>query len=396
MLFLLPILLFFSLLIILLLFLKNRSYFTHWSVVTFIVPFTLIIVIGFLTSLSFQSSLNNRNYFRDIFYLAQNALFYIAGASVGLYFIETKINFKYLLYITSFLIVFVNFFSILIKGNFTFSSIRLLTLRGMETILLTLFIVILELFNKPFHFKSSKTIFQFLFAILLAAHFFLSFSRTGFILLFSFLLVLPIIKKNILLLIVYAIVLLLFFIISVIALNVDLSNFSIFIKKLYSSFEELSIYHNWSYLENRTRYWRGYEMFSAIQLFQNQNFVKMFFGNGFGQNVPLLFCHTLGTTAYINLPILHNAYFTILVKYGILGFSLYLCSIFFPFVQIIRFKFNKNHCIILWSLFSYLLIAPVVVTSIISSCTFGSAFFLFGCFLSYEDKRENSFYYIFI
>jgi hypothetical protein len=75
--------------------------------------------------------------------------------------------------------------------------------------------------------------------------------------------------------------------------------------------------------------WRGYEATMAWQQFQDISFLKKLVGQGWGATVDLE--QTISITREISfryLLILHNGYFQILTKYGIIGLLFYLYFLF--------------------------------------------------------------------
>ena len=210
-------------------------------------------------------------------------------------------------------------------------------------------------------------------------NFLLSFSRTGLILLIVFFACFLIKKKNVLLI---SLTILLFFLsifVFFLALRVEIPLLSIYCRKFITSLEEIGVNHNWASDYERTRYWRGFEIYSALHDLSNKDCFALFFGNGFGYSVELLFSQPLGTIQYINLPILHNAYLAIMTKFGIVGLFLMLCSYALPFIIVIKQKLDLNKIIAI-SLWCYILASPFFVMSIFSSCTFGATVFFFACF----------------
>ena len=74
--------------------------------------------------------------------------------------------------------------------------------------------------------------------------------------------------------------------------------------------------------------WRGYESYRALLEFQNGDVLQYFFGQGLGQTIDLGFYIPLGGKSFRYIPILHNGYMYIIVKFGLLGIALYLYFLF--------------------------------------------------------------------
>ncbi len=71
-------------------------------------------------------------------------------------------------------------------------------------------------------------------------------------------------------------------------------------------------------------YWRGYETYMALQQYKEGSLVELFFGQGLGALVDLKLTMKLGNTDFDKIPIVHNGYVYLLVKFGLVGLMLFI------------------------------------------------------------------------
>lgn len=96
-----------------------------------------------------------------------------------------------------------------------------------------------------------------------------------------------------------------------------------FLGKIKNSFTEVSFVQSYSDQEIATN-WRGFEASKAQNQFESVSTLEKVFGQGLGATVDLGFYVYMGEgLTYRYLPILHNGYYHILTKYGVLGLLLY-------------------------------------------------------------------------
>lgn len=351
------------------------------------IPFFVIIFSGFLSSFVLNTSLSNRDYFRDIFYLVQNIFFLLGGFLLfSRNSDKRKILFSYII-ISACIISITNLSSLIIGKQFEFEKMRVCMVRGMENVLIASFICFLELFRKN---RWKVKLFYALSLFLTLATFILSFSRTGIILFVLFITISTFKTEKISWTIAGSLVIIGILILFAIAsFAVEIPFLSHYCQKIVTSFKEINIFNVWSIGPNRTHYWRGYEAYCALEDFKSGDIFSMFLGNGFGHNIKLEFAQPLGNKVYSELPIIHNAYLAILVKYGIIGVFCFLFAFIAPYILIIRKKDEEGIKRIALSLLLYLLISPLFVTSLLSSCTYGSTLFLFGGMIALAGNLPN-------
>ena len=109
-----------------------------------------------------------------------------------------------------------------------------------------------------------------------------------------------------------------------------------FIYKSLNSFNEVSSdieYWDEKAINNN---WRGYEVYRTKELFKEANANEVLFGFGFGKRVDLNIAIYLGNELFTSIPILHNGYYYILLKTGIIGLIIYI--IFFIKITLKNYK----------------------------------------------------------
>jgi len=74
--------------------------------------------------------------------------------------------------------------------------------------------------------------------------------------------------------------------------------------------------------------WRGFEAFNAQLMFDQSSFGRKLFGHGLGAVVDLGISVDLGGDEPRRyLPILHNGFYNILIKYGLIGLAIYVVAV---------------------------------------------------------------------
>lgn len=116
-----------------------------------------------------------------------------------------------------------------------------------------------------------------------------------------------------------------FFIIFLLNSNIFLSDqISPIFNKFKNSFNEI-IFFDGSDLGSIYSNWRGFEALKSYEQFQSVGLLKKIFGQSFGATVDLMDNYLVGKLGfYREIPYLHNGYFQILTKYGVLGIILML------------------------------------------------------------------------
>ncbi|WP_259613872.1 hypothetical protein, partial [Latilactobacillus curvatus] len=98
-----------------------------------------------------------------------------------------------------------------------------------------------------------------------------------------------------------------------------------FMKKMMNSMTEISAQSDWNNYAEIVHNWRGYEIYSAKQLLNSFAVIEKVFGAGLGTLIPVLHSDLVGVPlSEGGIILLHNGYYTILIKTGIAGLLLYL------------------------------------------------------------------------
>lgn len=84
--------------------------------------------------------------------------------------------------------------------------------------------------------------------------------------------------------------------------------------------------------------WRGFEAYRAYVTYMDGSIAEKAFGQGFGALIDLGFFMTLGGSEYWFIPVLHNGFMYVLVKYGFFGLLIYLYFIY----KLIRFGWQET------------------------------------------------------
>jgi hypothetical protein len=97
--------------------------------------------------------------------------------------------------------------------------------------------------------------------------------------------------------------------------------------KLSRSFEEISFTDSYNSVE-MVRNWRGHEAYNAQYMFNNSSSYHKIFGNGLGSSVDLGQDISFNIDgSFRTLPILHNGYYHIIIKYGLIGALIYIAFV---------------------------------------------------------------------
>ena len=95
------------------------------------------------------------------------------------------------------------------------------------------------------------------------------------------------------------------------------------VEKIVHSVSEVSL-KNYLSMRDINLNWRGFESYCALLDYQDGTLLQQIFGQGLGATVDLGFYMNLGGEEIRHLPILHNGYLSILVKFGVVGLLAYL------------------------------------------------------------------------
>lgn len=96
-----------------------------------------------------------------------------------------------------------------------------------------------------------------------------------------------------------------------------------FLDKFVNSLDEVSV-EEYSDKSDIALHWRGYESYRALVDFKEGNVFQQIFGQGLGATIDLGLYMKLGDAEFRYIPVLHNGYLYVLVKFGLLGLLIYI------------------------------------------------------------------------
>lgn len=354
----------------------------------YLVPIFLIFAIGFINSIFFQE--NFLFSMRDTIYFLTPILILING-----YYIANLVRKKNLDFVKMFVYaVSLNIIYRLIKIVINVSGSNLFDLirnqaRGIE---LTLPLVIAILF----FYKSYTSTFLFtkkidFFLVIFNCTFLLmSISRTGIVNLIVCISVFYFInlKRNKMKIKLNITPILLTGVIAILILLIPSEVKLVLFSKFQNTFTELNSQNNWNNINDIVSNWRGYEISVASELYLDGNLYNKVFGFGFGELIPVKYSYLVGVPISDGgITILHNGYYHILIKAGLIGIILY---IFFFLNIIIKGSFNRNSLneAILLCLSLIYIISSFVITGLFFAPAKVSVL-LFMAFLLENRKKRN-------
>lgn len=310
---------------VLFLFCWKRQSIRKWENV---IPILTLVFIGTLNGIFFSEGNSYRNIIRDSFYFIRGITFICLGQE--LYYQNRRINFLKVILQAVFIITILVYFSALMNFGTILSQISYLSIRKFfsvdnEGLAISLLILLTD--RKELELIFSKKILNIMISLELLA-FLLAFSRTGIVFLLLLLLITKIdihkaryniksIKKFV------GVVFILFVAFQILPSTIR----EPFIEKVFSSFKEIGFSKVWTDTQI-VQNWRGYEIFSAQNLYKQGSIYTQLFGYGFGKLIPVKFSELVGIVPELGgITILHNGYYTILIKCGIAGVLLYFCFV---------------------------------------------------------------------
>ncbi|WP_323810804.1 O-antigen ligase family protein [Sphingobium baderi] len=117
-----------------------------------------------------------------------------------------------------------------------------------------------------------------------------------------------------------------------------------FLGKIQNSINELSFETGAMKLDMYVN-WRGFEAYRAYETWLNASLSEQVFGLGFGTHIDLGQIVAYGDGEVDSLPSVHNAYFTLLVKTGVVGIAAMVYFLLLPFR--IPFDRCRPHVVVL-------------------------------------------------
>lgn len=277
----------------------------------FIFEFFILIFLGIIS----LNSSNTHDILRDAIYFIYPLLCIIYGS---LFFKKMSIQKIFNLIIFSGIFVSITPLLSFVRNPMLFQdSLREIRIdNGNGYIASIIALIILLLIYNPFKIKKVTNFFS-IFVLLCAL--LLSFSRTSYIVGILGLFFFYFFSKNKIKNLNTIFILLIF---STFALSfVPKEIINDFTKKILNGANEVTGSQLWDW-QSINENWRGYENFKAVQLFKNSSIFNKIFGFGLGSYLPIDLEILLSGKYYSAIPLLHNEYFTMLLKTGIVGLML--------------------------------------------------------------------------
>jgi hypothetical protein len=166
-----------------------------------------------------------------------------------------------------------------------------------------------------------------------------------------------------------------------------------FIAKLFNSMNELNI-ENYDDQGDINTNWRGFESFVALATYLNGSEFEWVFGQGSGTLVDLGFYIDLGGNELRYIPMLHNGFMYILLKFGVVGIGLYL---YFMYTLISAGRSWRDKTKSEWSFAERLvsslgwlfLFTTIVIAGILNKYEMESAMVLLGATLAWVNRQRT-------
>lgn len=282
-----------------------------------------IISLGILSGIINLENYPIRSFYRDIFYYINPILIMLIGIYIAKFYRNSIDIFKTII-LLSFILSFLSLLSLLKIEEISTISIRSSFRLVDVTVVIGLTLLLTErkLNLHYFNLKIKKA-----FILIMTVAIVGSLSRTNYIsfLIMGIILLIDVNNpsvfiRNILKIVpVFIILFVCIYMILPDVLAIDLTN------KFFRSLIEISINNNWTTQENVILNWRGFENYSAIQMYSQGNIFENVFGFGFGSEIYVgEFASIVDESATNSIPVLHNGYYTILIKTGIIGLLLFI------------------------------------------------------------------------
>ncbi len=358
----------------------------------------LIILIGIASSLVNLDNLNEINIIRDLSYFFRTLFLIYCGYYLGW---KNKKNIDYtkfifsIIVVYSFLVVFFNFLHILFNLNFIIQDFSFLKIRetmGTSDELWIIGLFILYVYPRYYGMKLFTNKVEKIFYLFFYMAFFVTFSRTSIINFFICLFIYTLFNGKIKIKHILFAPLLIIFISLFLVFLLKLEFMQPFVLKIENTLVELSIKTDWSRYENIVQNWRGYEVFVALNQFNNFSLLQKIMGNGFGTLIPVKYTNLVGVPLENGgIILLHNGYYTLLLKTGICGLLCYL--LFFCRLILLSLKSysdNAMESIILLSISVITLVNTYTTTGIFKS-TYSFITLIFMGFLIFIISRKRKY-----
>lgn len=345
----------------------------------------LIFLIGLLGGVD---NIGTRHYVRDIFYFFNPVI----ALLIGMHLSDDKACNNKILNSIILISLFTNIYSlglalVSISKGIQISGFRASLDRAMWGNVVTIGILLIRLNKNKEKFLNKKSILLFLMILVVI----LGTSRTLWIETIIMLLVLLISDKSKMKKILKSIKYILFLVlVTVVLVSFFDINYNSILKKFGNSFNEIS-YENEEWNSNSIQSnWRGFEIKQAIEQFRKNSFLQKMLGNGFGEGIYVgkyaNLVHQSGNYIYV----IHNGYYDILVKEGIIGLILYLLFYVYLCIQSLKiYKITKDkNDILILGITLCLILYTYLVKGIFNDYQQFNALIVIGGWLRYRRKSE--------
>lgn len=348
-----------------------------------LVIIAIIFLIGVLMGIR---NIGTRNYIRDIYYFANPVIFILIGLNLS----NTKQDFNKLLKTIVYISLFLSLYGVFsvcissIRGNFLF-NFRTYFEYAIWGNVISIGILLAQdgVSNEGIYKKKNILLMFFIFTVILGM------SRTVWIesvIVIVMLLFSDKQKFKVLLKTIFISIFVLFMLILIIRF-IPQENVNKIKNKISNSFTEVSSKNTWDANEVQQN-WRGYEIYNAKNQFGNYNVINQIFGSGFGTGIYVgnytSLVHQSGEYIYV----IHNGFYNILIKDGIVGVILY--NLFFIELCIISCKIYKNtkskEDLLIFSISICLYIYTYLVKGIFADFLQINALILIGGWMRYRRK----------
>lgn len=286
-----------------------------------IFPYFPFLLIGLLTTLLFWGKANILDIEKGIFGILNFLVFLLLGRALSVVY-NSKIFFKTTMYFG--LIYSVYEIMVLSENLSTMVNINAIRLTINGTPLFLVFILVLVM-NDRILFRTTNRVENYIFTFFLSIAVIFTFSRTSYIYFVLLILIFLILSFNLRMTNHSIKILMFYFMLALLFLALipqDIKNN--FLNKVVNSISEISSQNDWNSENSVVSDWRGFENFSALTQFKSYDLTHKIFGEGLGAGIYVgNYAYLIGITNSLYIPYLHNSFYTILLKMGMIGFLYY-------------------------------------------------------------------------
>ncbi len=345
--------------------------------------FGIIIILGSIMSIYTEKSVSWYIIFRGIQYCTIAPLAICVGVYVQRYFGDTEFLFQKFMVI-GYIAFILEVGKLIYIGDFSFQSLRENRL-GMSVIYLAC-VFLTSVIDKEYIISKKKNIIALLLTLFLGL---IGFSRANFIVFAIAIITLLIYKiknKKYVLYVVGIIGLLTvgaLFVINYASNHAD-TLLGMFYTKLVRGLIEVDSNQSFSSIGDISANWRGFEVYSAINQFNNADLIQKIFGQGFGGvYVGTYSSFVTGTEDY--LPLLHNGYLSVLTYSGLVGISIFVLFYIKKIVTVFKIgKLGKEEIIFLICIFS-----SIITTFFVNGMISKSGNFILYLYIGFMCSKQH-------